>query len=318
MVSINQNNNCQVYINKASETFKKSIPFKIYYLSNKEMSGTHIHTHDYMQVWYVNKGCLEHVVNDKRHILIKGTIFVLPPFVAHQVNRVPEEEVSILGCEFSTDFINENITFNINSINYSYIDSSLFDFAYLEPFLVSTENIKPGLLLNGTTQSKVESLFDEMLYEFNNEKKYFEINIKADLLKLLAIISREYEKEYMNQNNGKTFELFEKYKDAINKTIIYINENYSEDLSLEDASKMSMLSQAYFSFIFKQITGKTFVEYKNALRIAKAIDLMRDKSMSITDICYVVGFNDTAYFSKIFKKDTGISPSQYRKAFYSK
>ncbi len=315
MARINQDNKCQVYINKASETFKKSIPFKIYYLSNKEMSGTYIHTHDYMQIWYVNKGCLEHVVNDKCHIMVKGTIFVLPPFVAHQVNRVPEEEASILGCEFSTDFINENITYNKNR---PYIDSSLFDFAYLEPFLVSTEDIKPGLLLNGTVQSKVESLFGEMLYEFNNEQKYFEINIKADLLKLLAIISREYEREYMNQDNGKTFELFEKYKDAINKTIIYINENYSEDLSLEDASKMAMLSQAYFSFLFKQITGKTFVEYKNSLRVAKAIDLMRDKSMSITDICYTVGFNDTAYFSKIFKKDTGISPSRYRKAFYSR
>jgi len=92
----------------------------------------------------------------------------------------------------------------------------------------------------------VESLFDEMLYEFNKEQKYYEINIKADLLKLLAIISREYERGYINQDNGKTFELFEKYKDAINKTIIYLNENYYEDLSLEDASKMAMLSQAYF------------------------------------------------------------------------
>lgn len=315
MAKINQDSKCQVYINKASETFLKSIPFKIYYLSNKEMSGTRIHTHDYMQIWYINKGCLEHMVNDKCHILIKGTIFVLPPFVAHQVKQVPKEEVGIFGCEFSTDFINENITYNKNR---PYIDSSLFDFAYLEPFLVSTENIKPGLLLNGTIQNRVETLFDEMLHEFNNEEEYFEINIKADLLKLLAIISREYEREYMNQDNGKTFELFEKYKDAINKTIKFIDENYSEDLSLEDASKMAMLSQAYFSFIFKQITGKTFVEYKNALRIAKAIDLMKNKSMSITDICYTVGFNDTAYFSKIFKKDTGISPSQYRKAFYTK
>jgi len=315
MAKVKQNDKYQVFMNKASEVFKKSIPFKIYNLSNKEISGTNIHTHDYMQVWYVKKGCLEHLVNDKSHLLVKGTIFVLPPFVPHQVNLASEEEVNIIGCEFVTDFINQNITYDTNN---PYINSSLFDFAYLQPFLVSTEDIKPGLLLSGSIQNKVESLFDEMLYEFNHEQKYFEINIKADLLKLLAIISREYEREYIKQGSEKTFELFEKYRDAINKTIIYINENYNEDLSLEDASKMSMMSQAYFSFIFKQITGKTFVEYKNALRIAKAIDLMNDKNMSITDICYAIGFNDTAYFSKIFKKDTGMSPRQYRKAFLTK
>ena len=304
-----KNTKYNIYVNKASETFKKSIPFKIYNLENRNLSGTSIHTHDYMQVWYVKKGCLKHTIGDKSNIMVKGTIFILPPFVAHQVDTLEGEDVNVIGCEFVTDFINENITYDLNN---ACIKSSLFDFAYLEPFLLSTENIKPGLPLTGNIQNRVEVLLDEMLYEFNNEKKYYEINIKADLLKLLAIISREYEKRDVEKNP----EVFEKYRDAINYTLKYINENYNKEFSLEDASKMAMMSLAYFSFIFKQITGKTFVEYKNNLRLAKAIDLMKDLSLSITDICYAVGFNDTAYFSKIFKKDTGISPRQYRKIFY--
>ncbi|HOJ10012.1 MAG TPA: AraC family transcriptional regulator [Clostridiales bacterium] len=303
------NNKYNIHLNKASETFIKSIPFKIYNLEYNSFSGTSMHTHDYMQIWYVKKGCVEHIMNNKSHILVKGTIFVLPPYVAHCVNPIEGEDVNIMGCEFVTDFINENITYNYDN---PYIQSSLFDFAYLEPFLVSIENIKPGLALTGIAQNKVESLLDEMLHEFNNEKKYYEIHIKADLLKLLAIVLREYENRDVGNNN----EVFEKYRGAINNTIKYINENYNKDIGLEGASKMAMMSSAYFSFVFKQITGKTYVEYKNSLRLAKAIDLMKDPGCSITDICYAVGFNDTAYFSKIFKKDTGMSPRQYRKVFY--
>jgi len=306
-----QDRHFNVYINKASETFKKSIPFKIYNLKDGNLSGTNAHTHDYMQIWYVKKGRLKHTVEGKSNILVKGTIFIIPPFAVHKVETVDDledEDVNVIGCEFVTDFINESITYNLdgNSIN-----SSLFDFAYLEPFLVSTEDIKPGLLLTGNIQSKVEALLDDMLYEFTNEEKYYEINIKADLLKLLAIISREYEKRDID----KGLEVFDRYRDAINSTIKFIDENYNKDINLEDASRMAMMSPAYFSFVFKQITGKTFVEYKNNLKLVKAIDLMNDPNLSITDICYAVGFNDTAYFSKIFKKHTGISPSQYRKIF---
>ncbi|HHV96059.1 MAG TPA: helix-turn-helix transcriptional regulator [Clostridiaceae bacterium] len=306
-----QNKHFNVYVNKASEIFKKSIPFKIYNLKDGNFTGTNVHTHDYMQIWYVKKGCIKHTVEGKSNILVKGTIFIIPPFAVHKVEPVDDiegEDVNIIGCEFVTDFINESIIYNLDDPS---INSSLFDFAYLEPFLVSTEDIKPGLLLTGNVQSKVEALLEDMLYEFTNEEKYYEIHIKADLLKLLAIISREYEKK----DNEKGLQVFYRYRDAINNTIKHIDENYNMDFNLEDASRMAMMSPAYFSFIFKQITGKTFVEYKNTLRIAKAIDLMKDPNLSITDICYTVGFNDTAYFSKIFKKHTGISPSQYRKLF---
>ncbi|NMB97910.1 MAG: helix-turn-helix transcriptional regulator [Clostridiaceae bacterium] len=303
-----QHNTHNVYVNKASETFKKSIPFKIYNLKNDNLSGTNVHTHDYMQIWYVRKGCLKHTVEGKSNIMVKGTIFILPPFVVHQVDAIEDEDINVIGCEFVTDFINESIIYNQEGTS---INSSLFDFAYLEPFLVSSENIKPGLHLTGNIQNKVETLLDDMLCEFNSERKYYKINIKADLLKLLAIISREYE----NSDNEKNPEVFDRYRDAINNTIKYIDENFNKDLSLEDASRMAMMSPAYFSFIFKQITGKTFVEYKNSLRLAKAIDLLNEVNLSISDICYEVGFNDTAYFSKIFKKETGISPRQYRKIF---
>ncbi len=285
----------------AKDMFPKDFPFKIYSISNHQGNAAE-HTHDYIQIWYVMHGCCSHLVNGKTHTLTKGNIFVLPPFVTHEVTVEKGNSVRIIGCEFSAEFINSNIPKNN-------CKSSLFDFAYLEPFLVSTDKVRPRLQLTGLTQEKVETLMTEMLKEYRNKEKYYELNIKADLLKLLAIIAREYEKQDVNEDNH---ELFERYRDAINSAIQFIHENYTRQIYIDEVCKIAMMSQPYFSHLFKQMTGKTFVEYVNNLRIRNACELLLETSMTISEICFSVGFNDTTYFNKVFKKETGLAPSIYR------
>jgi AraC-like DNA-binding protein len=266
------------------------------------MSGMTKHTHDYMQIWYVEEGSFIHYINGTSNRLSTGCMFVIPPFVTHEIGLIAGENVKIYGCEFLANFINENISLEDSS-------SSLFDFAYIEPFLVTNENVLPRLHLAGKSMSKVEELFINMLAEYTDEKKYYEINIKADLLKLLAVIAREYE----NQDDIHSHEIFYKYRQSVKAAITFINENYTEKIYIEDVCKIALMSHTYFSYLFKQITGKTFVEYVNKLRIAKAVELLTSTDMPIGDICLLSGFNDTAYFIKVFKKETGISPRQYRK-----
>jgi AraC-like DNA-binding protein/mannose-6-phosphate isomerase-like protein (cupin superfamily) len=303
----NPNQEKTYYTFLAKDMFSRDIPFKIYSITNHRGNSAE-HTHDYMQIWYVMHGCCSHFVNGKSHTLTKGNIFVLPPFVSHEVRVEKGDSVRIIGCEFSAEFINDNIpTDNCTS--------SLFDFAYLEPFLVSTDAVRPRLQLTGLTQEKVENLMMDMLNEYQNEEKYYEINIKADLLKLLAIIAREYEKQDINDDNH---ELFERYRDAINSAIQFIHENYTRQIYIDEVCKIAMMSQPYFSHLFKQMTGKTFVEYVNNLRIRNACDLLLESSMTISEICFTVGFNDTTYFNKVFKKETGLAPSIYRNLSISK
>lgn len=289
----------------AKDTFHKAIPFKVYSVVNTQ--GNKEHSHDYMQIWYVMHGCCSHIVNSKTNLLTKGNLFVIPPFVSHEIQLVNGNTVEIIGCEFSAEFINDNIPKDGSKC-------SLFDFAYLEPFLVSTDAVRPRLQLTGSIQEKVEALMTDMLNEYQNEEKYYEINIKADLLKLLAIIAREYEK----QDNTVHHELFERYREAVNAAIDFINSNYTRQIYIDEVCKIAMMSQPYFSYLFKQITGKTFVEYVNNLRIRKAIDLLLEGRMRISEVCFTVGFNDTAHFNKMFKKETGLSPSSYRSLSKSK
>lgn len=92
----------------------------------------------------------------------------------------------------------------------------------------------------------------------------------------------------------------------------YIDEHYNEELSLPDVSKQVSVSPQYFSKIFKEELGMSFVEYVRMKRMDVAKDLLRQKQFSIKEICYQIGYNDPNYFSRLFKKLVGVSPSDYQ------
>ena len=74
-----------------------------------------------------------------------------------------------------------------------------------------------------------------------------------------------------------------------------------------------MMSTSTFSYIFKQVTGKTFSEYVMNLRVSHAAELLRDTQISLVEICEICGFSDSNYFSRVFKKTYGMPPSQFRR-----
>ena len=92
----------------------------------------------------------------------------------------------------------------------------------------------------------------------------------------------------------------------------YIADNYSKDISLDEVSGKVDVSPYYFTRLFKEETGETFLEYLTRLRIERAKTLMKDPSVSIKDICAQVGYSDPNYFSRIFKKSEGKTPTEYR------
>ncbi len=92
----------------------------------------------------------------------------------------------------------------------------------------------------------------------------------------------------------------------------YIQENFQKDLSLDEVSRQLDLSSYYFSKLFKEETGRNFVEYVTELRITKAKELLKQEDRSMKEICASVGYGDPNYFSRIFKKHVGVTPTEYR------
>jgi two-component system response regulator YesN len=104
----------------------------------------------------------------------------------------------------------------------------------------------------------------------------------------------------------------QKEKKPIIEAKSYIQDNYREQISLEDVSNYVGFNAAYFSYLFKREVGRSFLEYLTDVRMQEAKHLLSDSTRSIGEIAERVGYIDSKYFSRAFKKIMGISPSQYR------
>jgi two-component system response regulator YesN len=104
----------------------------------------------------------------------------------------------------------------------------------------------------------------------------------------------------------------EKLGSIVEEAKRYISENFTKDISLDEVSGTVDVSPYYFTRLFKEETGETFLEYLTRLRIETAKELMKDTDVSIKDICIKVGYSDPNYFSRIFKKAVGLTPTEYR------
>ncbi|SFT28115.1 response regulator [Paenibacillus sp. BC26] len=99
----------------------------------------------------------------------------------------------------------------------------------------------------------------------------------------------------------------------IHRAVEYIETNYANDkMSLQDICRHVLMSTSYFSLVFKQHTGETYIEYLTGVRIARAKELLHNTTMKFYEIAEQVGYKDPNYFSILFKKHTGITPKDFR------
>lgn len=263
-----------------------------------------MHAHDFIQINYVYSGKATHIVNDKSLEIIKGDIFVIPPKVAHSIVKIQGESAVIFEFEFTPDFINQNF--------HDMKDAEVFlDFAYIKPFLVSQDLVKPRFNLCGNVRTEVEHILNEVYTEYTNRHMGFDLLVKAQLLRLLVIVGREFS-EYLD--NSKTNQTYKLQRESIMNAINYIESNYYEKLTSDAVAKKFMLSPSYFNHLFKYFTSRTFTEYLISVRISKALELLITTDRKILDICYDVGFNNVNHFNRIFKREMSMSPIEYRKS----
>jgi AraC-like DNA-binding protein/ligand-binding sensor protein len=98
----------------------------------------------------------------------------------------------------------------------------------------------------------------------------------------------------------------------INNTKKFINENYDKELTLKLLASNSYCNYTYLSYLFKDKMNLGVIDYINNIRIQKSKELLDITSKSITEISLKVGFNDSSYFTRVFKSITGLSPKEYR------
>lgn len=99
---------------------------------------------------------------------------------------------------------------------------------------------------------------------------------------------------------------------AVKRAKTYIQEHYSNDISLDEVSREVNISPYYFSKLFKEEAGENFIEYLTNVRIGKAKEMLENPVLSIKEVSILSGYADPNYFSRIFKKQTDMTPSEYK------
>lgn len=155
------------------------------------------------------------------------------------------------------------------------------------------------------TSLEYERIFKRMITELQRCQADYEEMLTMLLRHLLILIHRQLTKQHVLKNE---------YLDSeMDLAAQYFNDNYNTDIRVEDYAASRGMSVSWFIRNFKAYTGSTPLQYLVSIRIANAQALLETTTYTVTEIGRIVGYDNPLYFSRIFHKQNGVSPSEYRK-----
>ncbi len=184
--------------------------------------------------------------------------------------------------------------------------SNIFEWLQIE-YYGSVNKIRAKLI-------ELMILISRLAYDYNITQNLDSIDFISQLQSLDAVSELKHwciqRIEYVTKSISEARE--KKTNSLISKAVDFIKENYRKEITLEDVSKEVNISPHYFSKLFKDEMGENFIDYLTTLRINTAKEIMKSSLMSVKEICYEIGYGDPNYFSRIFKKAVGVTPTEYR------
>ena len=238
------------------------------------------HQHEFCELLYVVKGSGFATINGQKFTLNEGDLIIMNPFVLHEEQSSKENPLflAFLGIDH---FKLENLPEN-----------------YLIP-----ENASPVIPLKQYTK-KIESYFTNLIYETSMRVPYYKENSQSLVNSLLILILRII-LSLQDLSVPTLSQECQLIKD-------FIDQNYTNPLSLDTLSQKVYISKHHLSHIFKNQTGISPIKYMIEKRVETACKLLSTTDIGISDVARQVGYDDPVYFSQIFKKSMGMSPSAYR------
>jgi len=249
------------------------------------------HWHDHIQFFYFTEGNALIQCNSKKITVTAGDFIIINSNELHYGENIGNDLAYYsIRIDFSVLFSNE-------------VDSCQTKFILpLAQNLILFKNVIRN-------DNKIIECVKKIISEYFTQNIGFELAIKSYIFNLLVLLLRSYMEKHLTKNE---FEFQINNLKRFDSILRYIENNFDKEISINTLANMINISKYHFCRLFKQITGKSAVEYINRLRIEKSVSLLSDTNYNITEIAMLCGFNDTNYFSRIFKKYKKVSPTQMK------
>ncbi|MFC6346349.1 AraC family transcriptional regulator [Vagococcus carniphilus] len=266
----------------------KYFPFRV--IVNDGSILTTPHWHRELEIIYVTKESIHLGINDQPMIVSEGECVFINGGDLHYVLASPGSE---------------RVVYQFDITLFSNLENKDLD-------LKSILKTVPPLSKNwGSKSSAIVELLDKIYEEEQKKEIGSELQIKSAIYQIMVYFIREVTREKKIESTSyhlKSEEILEKL-DVVFK---FVEEHYTENITLQEASNSVGYSQFYFTKFFKKNTGKTFISFLNDYRIDKAKWLLINTSDTVSEIISQVGFESDKTFYRLFKQSLAISPLAYR------
>ena len=272
---------------------------------------------DEIIIYVIKKGTMYLEENNHRYILSTGDFFVLDPNYIHAGYK--ESLCEYYYIHFRHDQI-ENIEFNTEQAMIENIITKRNDSLKSDAFSYSIyENElcifpKHYSFTNYNDFITVCCILDEAIEYNENHLENYKILCSCKVLEALIETSRSFVLSKINNMSAGVPKSYKKVQELLN----YLNTEYTIKITSESIEHLFDCNFDYVNRIFKKLTHKTIFNYLKTVRINHAKELISSTTMKISEVGRAVGFQDEYYFSKVFKKSTGVSPMSYAKGMLKK
>lgn len=255
----------------------------IYNLIIKKVEDFQPHFHYEMEILYCLDGSFTIGIDNEFHEVKKGEAIVVGSMLRHSINSHCDNKTLLI--EFGPSLLREHFGHFANLPFYKIYKGNNEIFRYL----------------------------DTIVGDVKASDTYSELMIIGGLYKLYAFLSED-NREIISYDTGENKS--DTYSIANSLTLIY--RDYNKDLTIDEVAKYCKCGKSTFCRLFKNAMGTSFHHFLNEYRIKIAENLLVETNEKIENITDEVGFKDAKSFCRVFKKHTGISPSQYRKYYREK
>lgn len=275
--------------------FSESENFPIHIQYGFHEDNLYVHSHeDFSELVIVLEGNSQHIVNDESYEISKGDVFVINQFTEH--SYVNANQLRICNIMFKPDDVFANV--------YDMKKTSGFQALFvLEPHYSQNYHFCSQLKLTASEFKLIEQHITEMIEVYTKKDICWQDTVFSGFCLLCIMLSKYYNTDTAGNDNE-----FVKLAGAV----AYIENNYCSSITTEELARIAGYSERQFLRLFKSIFASTPNIYIINLRMKKAQQLLRSSDMTIGEIAWNCGYDDHNYFSRVFKKHAGMSPSEYQ------